>query len=288
MLRGLYTAASGMIAQQRRHDTVTNNIANLNTPGYKAMNAMTRAFPEMLISAMGGENVREGPIGKLNTGVFAEENKLSFVQGDLSETYRPQDLAIMSDIAVNGATFDATGKYVDPNGNVIYRPEAFFTVQGANGEREYTRDGSFKTALDGTLTTAEGVPVLGADGQPIVMNGSWDDIAVLADGTLYSKALNGPLPGNPRLLLTVVNDPNQLTRLGNGRFQYNGDPAGLRPATAADRVQVKQGYLERSNVDPAQSMVDIMSALRAYEANQKVIQFYDSSLQKAVNEIGKV
>jgi flagellar basal-body rod protein FlgG len=277
-----------MIAQQRRHDTVTNNIANLNTPGYKAMNAMTRAFPDMLISAMGGEDVRSGPIGRLNTGVFAEENRLSFGQGDLSETYRPQDLALVSDILVNGATFDASGKYVDPNGNVIYQPQAFFTVQTADGQREYTRDGSFKTALDGTLTTSDGVPVLGTNGQPIVLNGSWDDIAVSPDGILYSKALQQPLPGSPQLLLTVVNDPNQLVRQGNGRFQYEGAPAGIRPMAAGDRVQVRQGYLERSNVDPAQSMVDIMSALRAYEANQKVIQFYDNSLQKAVNEVGKV
>lgn len=288
MLRGLYTAASGMIAQQRRHDTVTNNIANLNTPGYKAMNSMTRAFPDMLISAMGGENVKEGPIGKLTTGVFAEENRLSFGQGDLNETFRPQDLALVSDIQVNGAVFDESGKYVDPNGNVTYQPQAFFTVQTPDGERQYTRDGSFKTAPDGTLLTADGAPVLGANGQPIVVNGTWEDISVLSDGFLVNKTTSRRLPGNPQLMLTLVNDPNQLLRQGNGRFQYAGDPAGLRQVAAGDRVQIRQGYLERSNVDSAQSMVDVMSALRAYESNQKVIQFYDSSLQKAVNEVGRV
>lgn len=288
MLRGLYTAASGMIAQQRRHDTVTNNIANLNTPGYKAMNAMTRSFPDMLIYAMGGENIRSGPIGRLTTGVFAEENKHSFVQGDLWETFRPQDLAIVSDIVVAGAVFDASGKYVDPDGNVIYQPQAFFTVQTPDGERQYTRDGSFQTAVDGTLITADGVPVLGANGQPIVLNGSWEDVEVTADGFLYSRTTQGPLPGNPQLLITYVNNPNDLVRDGNGRFRYTGDPAGIRQAAAGDRVQVRQGYLERSNVDPAQSTVDLMAALRIYEANQKVIQFYDSSLQKAVNEVGKV
>ena len=71
MLRGLYTAASGMMAQQRRHDTVTNNIANLNTPGFKAMNQATRAFPDMLVSAMGGDNMRSKPIGRLTLGAFA-------------------------------------------------------------------------------------------------------------------------------------------------------------------------------------------------------------------------
>ncbi len=288
MLRGLYTAASGMIAQQRRHDTVTNNIANLNTPGFKAMNAMTRAFPDMLISAMGGDHIRSGTVGRLSTGAFAEENLLSMLQGDLTETNRPQDLALVSDLLVDGAFFDASGKYLDPEGNLTYQPQALFTVMGPNGERQYTRDGSFKTAEDGTLLTSDGVPVLGVDGQPIQLNGSWEDIAVSASGVLYSKALNEPLPGSPQLLITVVNNPNELVRGGNGRFRYTGEPAGIRQAGANDRIQVQQGYLERSNVDPSQSMVDLMAALRAYEANQKVIQTYDTSLGKAVNEVGKV
>jgi len=288
MLRGLYTAASGMMAQQRRHDTVTNNIANLNTPGFKATNAVTRAFPDMLISAMGGDAIRSGPVGKLSTGVFAEESLLSMLQGDLTETDRPQDLALVSDLLVDGAVFDASGKYVDPNGNVVFQPQALFTVQGPDGQRQYTRDGSFKTAEDGTLLTSDGAPVLGADGQPIQMNGSWEDVAVTASGVLYSKTLNEPLPGSPQLLITVVDNPNELIRGGNGRFRYAGEPAVIRQAGAGDRIQVQQGYLERSNVDPSQSMVDLMAALRAYEANQKVIQTYDTSLGKAVNEIGKV
>src|SRR4051812_42846143 len=97
MLRGLYTAASAMVAQQRRHDTVTNNIANINTPGYKAMNAVNRSFPDMLISVMGGPNPSEGSIGKLSTGIFAEENLLSMGQGDMQQTFRAQDMALISD-----------------------------------------------------------------------------------------------------------------------------------------------------------------------------------------------
>lgn len=288
MLRGLYTAASGMMAQQRRHDTVTNNIANLNTPGFKAMNAVVRSFPEMLVSAIGGEQIKSGAVGKLSTGVFAEENLLSMRQGDLMETFRPQDLALVSDILVGDATFDESGKYIDPDGNITYQPQVFFTLQGANGERQYTRDGSFKSAADGTLITSDGIPVLGANGEPIVVNGTWEDIWVTSDGTLYSSALNEPLPDGPRLLLTLVNNPNDMLRSGNGRFQYSGDPANIRDVQADDRVQVVQGQLERSNVDASQSMVDLMSALRLYEANQKVIQTYDTSLGKAVNEIGKI
>ncbi|WP_217593055.1 flagellar hook-basal body protein [Cohnella sp. GbtcB17] len=288
MIRGLYTAAAGMIAEQRRHDTVTNNVANLNTPGYKGVNSVNRAFPEMLISLMGSPDDTKGTIGKLNTGVFAEESLINLSQGDLNETGRSQDLALVSDILVDGQAFDDSGKFVDANGNVTYQPQALFTVQNANGERRYSRDGGFRTTADGTLVTPDGMEVLGVDGQPIRVEGTWDNVQVTADGRLIDKETQQPLAGNPALLLTEVNDPNQLVRQGDGKYVYAGDPNGLRQVQAGERVEIKQGYLERSNVDASQSMVDMMSALRAYEANQKIVQYYDRSLDKAVNDVGKV
>lgn len=288
MLRGLYTAASGMLAQQRRHDTITNNIANINTPGFKGNNSVNRAFPEMLISVMGGNNPSQGNVGKLSTGVFAEENLLSMTQGDLRETYRFQDLALMSDILVDGTSFDQSGKFVDENGEVTYKPQAFFAVTSAQGQERYTRDGSFKTAPDGTLLTSDGQQVVGANGQPIVVTVPWESVNVSANGRLLDRATGLPLPGEPQLRIMRVDNPNMLIREGDGRFRYAGDAAGIRQIADGDRVEVRQGYLERSNVDSAQSAVDLMSALRAYEANQKVIQTYDRSLDKAVNEIGRV
>jgi flagellar basal-body rod protein FlgF len=288
MLRGLYTAVSGMMAQQRRHDTVTNNIANLNTPGFKSSNAVLRSFPDMLISVMGGENPSQLSIGKLSTGVFAEENLLQMSQGDLQQTYRPQDFALMSDILVNGTTFDASGKSVDAAGNVTYKPQAFFSVLTAQGEEQYTRAGSFKTAPDGTLLTTDGLEVVGADGQPVVVTVPWEQVGVTANGSLVDAASGLPLQGTPQLRIMRVDNPNLLIPEGNNLFRYAGAPAGIRQIAAGDRVEVRQGYLERSNVDSAQSAVDIMSALRAYEANQKVIQTYDRSLDKAVNDVGRV
>ncbi|RUS49196.1 flagellar hook-basal body protein [Cohnella sp. AR92] len=287
MLRGLYTATSGMIAQQRRHDTVTNNIANLNTPGYKGTSSVNRAFPEMLIAAMGGQDSSaSGSIGKLNTGVFAEENLIAMLQGDMMETDRSQDMALISDILVDGASFDASGKYVDAQGNVTYQPQAFFTVQTADGQVRYTRDGSFQTKEDGTLVTSEGMAVLGTNGQPINVQGSWENVTVSSDGTLYDRTTNQPL--NQQLMLSKVSDPNQMIQEGNGVFRYAGQPNGLQQVQAGDRVSIRQGFLERSNVDSAQSAVDLMAALRAYSANQQVVKFYDSSLSKAVNDVGKV
>ena len=287
MLRGLYTAASGMIAQQRRHDVITNNIANINTVGFKSGNAVNRTFPEMLVYAMGGPNPSEGKIGKLSTGVFSEENLLSMMQGDFKETYRSQDLALSSDIFVDGIAFDASGKFVDENGQVTYQPQAFFAVDVAGQER-YTRDGSFKTAPDGTLVTADGYPVAGADGLPIVVDRPWEEIAVTANGQLVDSETREPLPGAPQLRIMRVDNPNLLVREGDGRFRYAGEAGGIRQIEAGDRVEVHQGFLERSNVDTTQAAIDLMAALRAYEANQKVIQTYDRSLDKAVNDIGRV
>ncbi len=287
MLRGLYTAASGMIAQQRRHDVITNNIANINTVGFKSGNSVNRTFPEMLIYAMGGPNPSEGKVGKLSTGVFSEENLLSMVQGDLRETYRSQDLALVSDIFVDGVNFDPSGKFVDANGQITYQPQAFFAVN-AGGQERYTRDGSFKTAPDGTLVTSDGYPVAGADGQPITVDRPWDNIAVTANGRLVDAETREPLPGAPQLRIMRVDNPNLLVREGDGRFRYAGEAGGIRQIEAEDRVEVHQGYLERSNVDTTQAAIDLMAALRAYEANQKVIQTYDRSLEKAVNEIGRV
>ncbi|GGD92497.1 flagellar hook-basal body protein [Paenibacillus nasutitermitis] len=285
MLRGLYSAAAGMIAQQHRHDTVTNNISNINTPGYKQNNAVTRSFPEMLLQLTGVAN-QSGPIGKINTGVFAEESLQIQLQGDLTQTNQSSDFAIVSDIEVPGIQFDESGKYVSPDGQLTFQPQAFFTVQDAGGEQRYTRDGSFKLDEQGYLSMADGSRVLGTGGAPIQLPAgvSLDQLTLNDQHQLVNAA--GTNVG--QLLLTRIDNPNDLVRGGDGKFVLNGDAGNARPINAGDRVEVRQGYIERSNVDSAQSMVDLMSAMRAYEANQKVIQFYDRSLDKAANEVGRI
>ncbi|RAP73965.1 flagellar hook-basal body protein [Paenibacillus montanisoli] len=287
MLRGLYTAASGMISQQHRHDTVTNNISNLNTPGYKQKSAVTHSFPDMLLRLSGVEEGGGRAVGKLNTGVFAEESIQINLQGDLMQTNRFSDFAIVSDIEVPGMNFDASGKAMSADGSYVFQPQAFFTVQNTNGETRYTRDGQFKLDDEGYLTLPDGSRVLGADEQPFRLpDGMTFNQLVLTSGNQLVDPMTGASAG--QLLITRVENPNMLIREGDGKFRVGDDAAGIRPIGANDRVELKQGYVERSNVDSAQSMVDLMSAARAYEANQKVIQFYDKSLDKAVNEIGRV
>lgn len=291
-----------MISQQRRHDILTNNIANINTPGFKQGNGINRSFPEMLISRINNGKGEAGavPVGRLNTGVMAEENVSVHKQGDIQETNNPFDFALISNIQVPGARFDASGKFVDENGQRIVQPQAFFTVQNANGEQRYSLDGKFSVDANGQLITGDGHLVLGGNGQPIVLldplqqtpitnfhitkSGQFTD----ANGEVLLNANNEPMS----LLVSRIEDPNQLVREGNGLYRMNEGQEGLARAVNAndpnDQVEIRQGFVERSNVDPTQSMVDMMTAVRAYEANQKVIQFYDRSMDKSVNEVGRV
>jgi flagellar basal-body rod protein FlgF len=293
MIRGLYTAASGMMTQQRRHDTVTNNITNINTPGFKSVTGAVRSFPEMMLSLQGGDQGAGRTIGRLNTGVFAEESRMLFSQGDLMQTNQAGDFALLADLGVPGVAFDASGKGRDAQGNIIYKPEAFFTVREGN-ELRFTRDGHFRLNARHELTTADGALVLNRNQAPIVLpaNVSIDDIKLDGTGRMYDARTNAAIAGAD-LLISRIDNPNQLIRTGNGRFRLDAAGGGQAEAvawTAGDQqqIQVQQGYLERSNVDPTQSMTDMMTAFRAYEANQKVVQFYDKTLDKTVNEVGRV
>ncbi len=288
----MYTATSGMISQQQRHDMVTNNIANLQTTGYKKQVAPMRSFPEILMQRMNTDEGAPPKIGYMHGGVMMEESMTVFQQGDILETGNAFDFAIVSQMTeIDGEqyTFDESGKHVTDNGEVIYQPQAFFAVQNAQEEVLYTRAGSFVVGSEGQLMTASGEEVLNKDGQRIELVDRFGDIIPIQELVVNQQGqvvYNGDTLIDD-LQLVKVNDPYQLIMEGNGLYRYVGDeqPEAL---TALDQAVVKQGFVERSNVDPSQEMVEMMSALRLYEANQKMVQYYDRNLEKAVNEIGKV
>lgn len=292
MLRGMYTAASGMIMQQRKHDAITHNINNVLTPGFKQVESVSRSFPEVLLSKIENEQnqLKSMPIGRLNTGVFVEENIPLFLQGDIQETNRPFDFALISNIEVEGMAFDASGKNVSPDGDVTFRPQAFFTVLNANGEERYTRNGSFTVNALGELVTSDGYRVLGSDGETVALRdpetGMPTDRVHLNNRGVFISEFGQPLAS---LQITRVDRPYQLISEGQGLYRNDADNQALAaPSTMNDQIEVRQGYIERSNVDPARAMVDLNVALRSYEANQVIIQYYDRSLDKAVNEVGRV
>lgn len=264
MFKGFYTAASGMLAQQRKTEMLSNNMANVRTPGYKADQASLRAFPQMLLQRLDAASIpTDDPlrltsrrqIGTLNTGVYLQELTPSFVQGDLRETGLKTDLALL-----NG-----------PGGT------AFFTVE-QNGELKYTRNGSFTLDPSGYLTVGDGSYVLSREGARIRL--SSDQFTVGADGVIMENGVRAAQLG-----LAESDNPEGLVREGNGLFRTE-DNAPL-PALAGG-AEIRQGFLEASNVDASRTMTDMLTAYRTFEANQKLVQAYDRSMEKAVNEIGRV
>jgi flagellar basal-body rod protein FlgG len=255
-----------MISQQRQQESLANNIANANTPGYKSDQATLRAFPEMLIQQMGSKKIPttrglnlpiSQPIGSLNTGAYVHEMIPNYSQGDLKETGLITDLAL-----VDGIFPDETGSL-------------FFTVQNENGDVRYTRNGNFTVDGQGALVTNQGYYVLDAAGNPIETNGM--EFIVTDDGILQVEGQN------TQIGLAYVANANDLVKEGNDLFNGEADdlPAG---ATFA----MEQGFLEQSNVDSLQVMTEMMEAYRMFETNQRVLKAYDESMGKAVNEIGRI
>jgi flagellar basal-body rod protein FlgF len=277
MFRGFYTVASGMIAQQRKTEMLTNNMANANTPGYKADQASMRAFPEMLLERLDSAQVPterkmslpfNQTVGTLNTGVYMQETVPKFLQGDIRETGRKADIAL-----VNGNMPADAGSGMP--GSV------FFTVEGADGPR-YTRNGNLTVNGNGFLTTNSGHYVLDENGGRIQLE--TDDFKVGETGEILVDDT-----AVARLGIGFSENPNTMIKQGDGLFATE-DNVPLLNAYEADGVvfSTKQGYLERSNVDASRTMTDMMTAYRAFEANQKVLQAYDRSMEKAANEIGRV
>lgn len=267
-----------MIAQQRKTEILTNNMANANTPGFKADQSTIRSFPDMLLSAIGNTNVptekglnflQNDEIGSLNTGVYLQETLANYTQGSIYETNLSTDFAL-----INGSmpTDEESGKA----GTI------FFSLEHPQGGEAYTRNGNFTLDGQGYLVNSQGLYVLSNTGERIQLQN--DDFQLSQDGNIYVN--------NERVATLGVSfsaNPDELLKQDNGLFR-TVDGENLPTAYGQDGVTfaMQQSYLEGSNVDSAQSMTDLLTAYRAFEANQKVLQAYDKSMDKAVNEIGKV
>ncbi|MBP0725099.1 flagellar hook-basal body protein [Bacillus sp. RG28] len=277
MLRGFYTAAAGMIAQQRVTEYLTNNLSNANTPGYKGEQASLRAFPEMLMQRMGVDDIPQSPnatqngpnIGTLNNGVYMQETIPTFTQGDLQQTNKSTDIAIQERIM----PFNTAAKT---------KGALFFAVQNEEGKQRYTRNGNFALDQQGYLTTNNGLYVLDENNKRIHVQST--DFKMLEDGTI--------LENNQRvakLKIAFSNNPYSLLKEGEGLFRTsNGQPLPNAPRNNQLSYTVNQGFLERSNVDVTSTYTNLMSAYRSFEANQKVVQAYDKSMDLAANDIGKL
>lgn len=260
MVRALYTAWTGLRNEEKRMDVVTNNMANADTTGYKKVEAIAQSFDRQLAvkinDATEGVDLVTG-IGGMTLGVKIGETYYDMSQGNFKQT------GDLYNFALSGNGF-FTISTTDKNGTEHIR---------------YTRDGDFTVTKDGYLVTKDGDFVLGEGGNRIqIPNANLVEISVNEMGEIYS--------GNTYVATFQLVDFENYDYLSSyGENMYEAvDGAVMTDADAT----VAQGYLEMSNVNMVTEMVDMIAVTRAYETNQKMIQTIDDTLNKAVNDIGKV
>jgi len=248
MIRGLYTGASGMIAESIRNDSIANNLANVNTAGFKKDVAVNKEFGEMLIHRI-NDGGGAPAIGSLGRGTMIDEIATIHSTGAMRPTGNDFDLAI-------------EGK-------------GFFAVETPAGVR-YTRNGTFARNIMGELVTGDGYRVLGQNGTPVRINGN--KMTVSDDGRVLSDGIEVA-----RLQVVEFANEKQLTKEGSSLYIASADGAS-QPATG----RVCQGFIESSNVNVIAEMVNLINGYRTYETNAKTVQAQDQLLDKAVNDIGRV
>ena len=260
MLKGLYTAYTGMLNEQHRMDVMTNNLANANTNGYKKEGATSQAFNDVLAFKL--KDTSEAafttrPLGINNLGVKIGEGYTDYSQGPMKGTENVFDLALSG--------------------------PGFFAVSYTNRNNEtsikYTRDGSFTMDTQGYLKTHDGDFVLNRTGGRIRLDPLLD-VRIDTSGNIMQGESTVPVT---QLQIRDFADYNYLEKFGENYYQtVNG--ARFQDAEA----KVYQGYLETSNISVVTEMVNMINISRAYETNQKVIQTYDSTLETAVTPIGRL
>ena len=268
MLRSLWTAASGMKAQQTNVDTIANNLANINTTGYKTEKV---EFQSLLYQTIQGTTYdSEGDVkpipAQVGLGVKSGAITSQFTQGILTATEGNFDFAI------------------EGNG--------FFQLQLPDGSVGYTRGGALQMAIDTdgiTLATAEGYPILDINGQKVNIPATYNSALISVDtaGNLYyPDASNNLQPIGVQIGLVQFNNPAGLTKASNSIFKES-EASGTPRLEVTDgnlkKSLIHQKYLEGSNVSAADEMVNLIVAQRAYEMNSKAITASDEMLQQANN-----
>jgi len=251
MVRGLYIAGTGMLLQRRRMETITNNIVNVETTGYKKEFNISHSFDEVMTRRVNDvTSVLRGPtVGPLNLGTQVDHLYIDFTQGSMEGTERSTDFALVGD--------------------------AFFVVETENGER-YTKTGHFYLNNDGFLIDGEGNFLLGNNG-PINVGGL--DFRVDSSGNVFNDA-NGYID---TIRVVSFADNSQLRRQGTNLYYSMEEPQAV-----ANPYSIAQGFLEASNVDIGREMVDMLAMYRTYETNQRMITMIDETVGRAVNEIGRL
>jgi flagellar basal-body rod protein FlgG len=260
MIRALYSAASGMTAQQLNVDNIANNLANANTAGYKMRRAQ---FQDLLYQSMVQPGASAGqqttvPSGlQLGLGTRASSNEIIFTQGNFSETDNPLDVVIQG----NG----------------------FFQVRRATGDLAFTRDGSFQLDKNGVVVDSSGNPL-----EPqITIPPNAQSVTIAPDGTV-SYLVPGQTAAQKagQIQIAGFQNPAGLNSIGKNLYQptdASGDATVATPGGTEGLGSLMQGYTEQSNVSIVEEFINLIVAQRAYEANSKVVKAADEMYQQVNN-----
>lgn len=257
MVRGLYTAYTGMANEQKRLDIVSNNIANAATVGYKKEKVTSQSFDHLLTIKIKdrSESYNDRPIGTMSLGVKLGEVYTDYIQGSLRQS---------------------DGTY-----HMALEGKGFFTLSVTDRDgvehTRYTRNGTFTMTKDGNIVDEDGNQLMGESGAVIVPT---DAARVVIDesGAVYADGLHVNT-------VKVVDFENYDYLKKSGETMYEA----LEGAQETDSLSsVRQGFTEQSNVNVVSEMVEMITITRAYEANQKVIQSTDKTLELAANSVGKI
>jgi flagellar basal-body rod protein FlgG len=257
MLRALYSAAAGMQSQQMNLDNISNNLANVNTTGFKKSKL---EFQDLLYqttraagSEQGGGNQLPSSL-QIGQGSVPIATQRVFTNGDLTQTGENLDLAIQGD--------------------------GFFQVQMPDGTLAYTRDGALQTNSSGAIVTADGYPVEGGF-QPVPAGTT--NITITSSGAVTYTTASGTT--NSQLQLARFTNPGGLEALGKNLYKETtaSGNADLGDPGQNGFGQLQQGYLELSNVSVVEEMVNLILAQRAYEVNSKAVQAADEMMQESNN-----
>lgn len=257
MLRALYSSAAGMQSQQVNLDIIANNLANVNTTGYKKTKA---EFQDLLYQIDRAPGSEQGAGNLLPTGIqighgsqLVATSKI-FTTGELTQTGERLDVAVQGD--------------------------GFFEVQLPDGSRAYTRDGALKTAADGRITTSDGL-ILQGGFQPIPAGTT--SISISPTGDITTDGANGSQTFQVQLVRFA--NPSGLESLGRNLYRETlaSGPAEIGNPGEDGFGTLQQGYLELSNVKVVEEMVNLILAQRAYEVNSKAVQAADEMMQMSNN-----
>jgi flagellar basal-body rod protein FlgG len=260
MIRALYSAASGMTAQQLNVDNIANNLANASTAGFKQRRVQ---FQDLMYQTMVQPGAAAGqqtvvPVGlQLGLGTRTSGNEIVFSQGSFAQTDNPLDVAIQG--------------------------KGFFQVRRASGELAYTRAGTFQVDKSGTMVTAEGDAL-----EPqITIPAEAQAVVIASDGTVtYSMPNQTNTQQAGQIQLANFQNPAGLNGLGNNLYaptDASGDATVGTPGGAEGLGSLMQGYTEQSNVSVVEEFINLIVAQRGYEANSKVVQAADNMYQQVNN-----